>query len=220
MSAVTEEIRLVPFRSIRVRMIVCGLLVALVLIGLPEWHSVIFFAISVALMLGTFPRAWIRGGRFEREFRLGFLRIHFKQWPLDEVEHLETGTEEKLGRLGTLWLLLETFFLSLLFDRLFPWLGGDYKIWLRTFGDRRALAWQGYNEAQFRANLQALETATGLTAVRGSDFDVVTPAQLLETLEELPGGRLLKKIRLPERLLRRFRGRGDPPFRAGSGRSG
>jgi hypothetical protein len=169
----------------------------------------------MSLLVGTFPRGWIRDGQFEREFRLAFFRIHHKRWRLDEVEHLETGLEEQLGWSWMLLLGFAPVFFGKIFDRLLPWLGGDYKIWLRTFDDRRALAWQGNGEAQFRANLEALETATGLTAVRGSDFDVVTPAQLLQMLEELPGGRFLKKIPLPKRFFDR-RGRGGLKGRKGA----
>jgi hypothetical protein len=209
-SEVAEEIRLVPYRSIPVRLTVFALLVALVLIGLPPWLDVVFFAVGMAMLVGTFPRSWIRDGRFEREFRLAFFRIHHKRWRLDEVEQIEVGSEEPLGCVFAPVLVVVR-----LVDRFFPWVGGEYKIWLRTFSGHRASAWQGFGQAQFRENLQALETATGRTAVRGSDSEAVTVGQLLEILEELPGGRWLgervRKIPLPKQLAERMRRRGRPP---------
>jgi hypothetical protein len=208
--SMVEEIRLVPYRSVRIRLIVLAVLVAFVLISLPEWRVLLTFVVGMTLLLGTFPRAWIRDGHFEREFRLAFFRVHRKAWRLDDVEQIEIGSEEPLGCVFAPVLVVVR-----LVDRVFPWVGGEYKIWLQTFGDRRASAWQGFGDTHFRANLEALETATGRTAVRGTDNDVVTTTQLLEMLEELPGGRWLgervRKIPLPKRLAARMRRRDIPP---------
>ena len=208
MREVSEDIRLVPYRSVRVRWGVFVLLMAFALIGLPLWYEMVFFAVTMALLVGTFPRAWIRDGHFEREFWLSFVRVHFKRWRLDQIEHVETGLEEQLGWQFALLLGFKAVIFGKILDRLLPWLGGDYKIWLRTFTDRRVLAWQGHSETHFRENLDLLEAMVGVAVVRGSDFDVLTPAQLAEMLTELPGGKLLKKIRLPKRFLRGRRGGG------------
>jgi hypothetical protein len=205
-----EEIRLVPYRSVRIRLIVAGVLVVFVTISLPEWYVLVVFAAGMALLAGTFPRAWIRDGTLEREFLLAFFRIHRKAWRLDDVEQIEIGSEEPLGCVFAPVLVVVR-----LVDRFFPWAGGEYKIWLRSFSGRRVSVWQGFGETHFRANLQAVEDATGLTPVRGSDNEVVTIRQLVEILEELPGGRWVgervRKIPLPKQVAARMRRRNIPP---------
>jgi hypothetical protein len=42
-----------------------------------------------------------------------------------------------------------------------PWLGGDYKLWLRQYDDERLLIWQVNNSDHHEANLRRYES-TGL----------------------------------------------------------
>jgi hypothetical protein len=42
-----------------------------------------------------------------------------------------------------------------------PWLGGNYKLFLRQYDDEKLLIWQGNNTTDFEANL-ALFEAVGL----------------------------------------------------------
>jgi hypothetical protein len=189
------ETRLVPYRSVKVRWAVFGALFAFSMIGPSPWLHRLFFAVTMAALVGTFPRAWVGGGMFQREFLLAFVRVHFKQWDLGEVEQLETGLEEKLGWLYGCLLGFPTVIFGKILDWFLPWLGGDFKIWLRTFRGDRILAWQGRSEKQFRQNLDFLEETLDRPAARGSDYDVMTPAQLADLFEELPGGSLVKKLR-------------------------
>ena len=40
-----------------------------------------------------------------------------------------------------------------------PWIGGDYRLWLRQYNDERIQIWPGNNTADFEANLALLESA-------------------------------------------------------------
>jgi hypothetical protein len=54
-----------------------------------------------------------------------------------------------------------------LFSYVFPWLGGDFKIWLRSLSSQRIICWQGDGESRFKENLKILERQTGLPVRRG-----------------------------------------------------
>ena len=51
------------------------------------------------------------------------------------------------------WLLFR------IFDHMMPWLGGDYKLWLRRYDDERIQIWQGNNTVDFEANLDLLKSS-------------------------------------------------------------
>ena len=52
--------------------------------------------------------------------------------------------------------------LSRLLDYVIPWLGGNYKLFLRQYDDEKVLIWQGNNTSDYEGNLALLESA-GLT---------------------------------------------------------
>lgn len=166
---------LVPYRRVRVRLVVLAALVVFILLGNPAWHTALVFAVSMALLLGTFPRTRFNETMLEREFLAMFIPVHAKQWQFDQFECILTGLEERSmfmdilfggsfgGCLGALFMPV----FERIFDSLMPWLGGDYKIWLQTHAGDRVLVWQGNGEHRFRTNLELLEKNTGLPVQRG-----------------------------------------------------
>ena len=63
---------------------------------------------------------------------------------------IETGIEERMPA-GTGFLLgFGNVFWIWALDHVFPWVGGDYKLWLRTSSGGRILGWQGDGESRFQ----------------------------------------------------------------------
>jgi hypothetical protein len=117
-------------------------------------------------VLGTYPEVGVEGGNLVRRFRVLFRTVSVVEHPLKQCSQIEIDLEWRpamgYGFLIGVWNWAMLF----VFDRIFPWFGGDYKLWLRTGRDQRILAWQGNGEDNFRYNVEVLEEATGLTAVR------------------------------------------------------
>jgi hypothetical protein len=191
---VANEIRFVPHRRSSLRLLVLVGLVLLAVICGASWYHLAVFAFFMGLLLGTFPRVRLRGELLEREFLLLFMPLHHVECRLGEIESLETGVEEQLGVAYGCLIGFQTWVIGKLVDRMAPWLGGDCKIWLRLRSGRRLLAWQGNNEQHFRQNLTVLERSTDLRAVRGSDFDVLTTAQIKQLLAETTIAKRLKAL--------------------------
>ncbi len=161
-----ERTALVPRRRIGLRLAVLAVLVLFVLLGSPPVLSLLGFALCAALVLGTFPRAYVTQVEFEQEFFVMFIPVQVTRYSLKDFEAIETDVEERVGA----WAGFLFGFGNLLWvwalDHLFPWFGGDFKIWLRALPGRRVLSWQGDGESRFKENLNILERRTGLPVMR------------------------------------------------------
>jgi hypothetical protein len=119
-----------------------------------------------ALMFGSYPVAWLREDRFEQQYVIGFVPLKAHKYRLKRIDALGLDTEEPVGILwvfiiGVGWLI--TFWV---FDWLFPWLGGRYRLWFLTHSEKRILAWQGNDEESFHETVAQFEQATGLKCQR------------------------------------------------------
>jgi hypothetical protein len=159
-----DPIFLEPVRNFRRRAIIWAALCAFALIGTAGFFPKLAFCLSMGLLLGSFPQAKLENGAFHSELYVLFWRARKKRWKLERFVQIEVGLEDrpfdsfanvfKSGELmNKIWGL---------FDACVPWLGGDYKIWLRSASGKRVLAWQGSNDEQFQGNLDILRRATGL----------------------------------------------------------
>jgi hypothetical protein len=141
------------------------LLAGLALTGHSSWPMKLLFIASMAFLLGTFREAWIGEGRFMRRMSFAFVPGRVRSWPLERFVEIEA---KWTGGVGIEWSLLMgacNWMPWRTFDWLLPWLGGEYELRLRG-AKLRVLVWQGNSDANFKANLQALEAATGLTVIR------------------------------------------------------
>ncbi len=155
-----EGVFLTPLRRRRPRLIVFALLVAFIMIGRPPWYQQVGFALSMAVLLGTYPLVEIRRKYIERSMIVLFYPAHTQRFPLRDFVSIETDLEKRIAdSVGCLILFVWVF---RPFDYLMPWVGGDFKLWLRSLDDDRLLVWQGNNEHHFRINLETLESRTGL----------------------------------------------------------
>jgi hypothetical protein len=163
-----SRIPLEPVRRFRRRFFIWLALCALALIGTAGAASKFAFCLSMGLLLGSFPQAYLQEEAFHRELFVIFLRVQKKRWKLSRFVQIEIDLEEgpfdsmanvfKSGELlSRIWSL---------FDACVPWLGGDYKIYLRSASGKRVLAWQGSNDGQYQRNLDLLGRTSGLKVER------------------------------------------------------
>ena len=161
-----ERMSLVPRRRLGPRLAVLAALILFILLGSPSALNLLGFALAAALVLGTFPRAYVSQAEFETELLVMFIPVRATRHCLKDFEAIETDVEQRVsawagflfgfGNLLWVWAL----------DHVFPWAGGNFKIWLRTLSGSRILGWQGDGESRFKENLNILERQTGLPVTR------------------------------------------------------
>lgn len=158
-----ESTFLAPLRKRRGRAIIFSVLVIFMLIGRAPIHQQLVFDICMGLILGSYPLVEVKKRTIERTLMIFFYPAHKTIWKLRDFTAVETDVEPRIAdKIGILiFFFFWLWFMFRLFDRVMPWLGGDYKLWLRQWDDERLLIWQGNNTADFEANLALLE-ATGL----------------------------------------------------------
>ena len=90
-----------------------------------------------------------------------FFPVHKKTWRLRDFISVETDMEPRIAdTIGCLVLVVFfIWFLFRLFDHMMPWLGGNYKLFLRQYDDEKLLIWQGNNTSDYEANLALFESA-------------------------------------------------------------
>lgn len=154
---------LVPARNRKRRAIIFGCLVAFILVGQAPLHQQLFFDLTVGLMIGSFPLVEVKRKTIEQTIIVFFFPVHRKVWKFRDFISVETAMEPRIvDSIGCFVLLFWWWwFLFRLFDYMFPWLGGNYKLFLRQFDDEKLLIWQGNNTSDFEANL-ALFNSAGL----------------------------------------------------------
>ena len=148
------------------RVPVLAVLLASIVLGNLAWWQKVFVAVMLTLLAGTFRRSCVRGDKFRTGMTIMFYRLPIRQWKLERFVTIEVETE---GRLHFGWVVLMELCLWLwlrLSDYLFPWIGGEFGLWLCSVKGKRVLAWQGNSEDYFRNNLEMLETATGAEVQR------------------------------------------------------
>lgn len=150
-----------PQRRVRLRVISLATLVGFVCIGPAPWYQKLLFALSMLLIFGAYPVIVVTEKYIEQTIIVGFYPAHRKRWKLREFTAVETEMEQRITEtFGLLVLFFWVFWLLFrIFDFLMPWMGGNYKLYLRQFDDERLLIWQGNNDADYETNRDILEDA-------------------------------------------------------------
>ncbi len=156
-----------PRPRVWARLVVLGLLVAFVLISRPSLFDLTGFTLATALLLGTYPETTVDKKHLEKRFRVFFVPLRARRWSIDDCSQIETDVEPHLGAGWAVLIGVWNWLWCQVMDRLLPWIGGDYKLWFRTYRGGRIAVWQGNGESNFQANLEILESVTGLPVTRG-----------------------------------------------------
>ena len=160
---------ILPQSRLWIRIIVFVALVGFALATSASIVSKVIWVLSTAFLLGSFRVARIYDGQFERRMVFMFVPLKLKRWPMKDFVEIETRFGDPSATGGVLvFSILNIFFAlwSALFDRLVPWLGGNFQLRLKLAGKGRVLVWQGNSEATFQENLELLERVTGLRVRR------------------------------------------------------
>lgn len=148
------------------RTTLCVLLALPVLFTAVGWFWKLAAVLFVVAMTGSTRDSRIVGDQFYAADFWGFVPIKRERCKLKFVVQIETGL--RLDNNATDWLLFLGF--PWLMDRLmqpvWPWMAGEFELWLITARDRRILAWRGNREDVFQHNLQTLVSATGVAVRR------------------------------------------------------
>jgi hypothetical protein len=159
---------LVPDPRIWLRATAVGLLALLAWIGTTPWETKAFFCIGMLACFGSFPRFRFCSEFFERTWFVCFVPVHSRRTLFEKATQIETDVDEHMDAVTSIfWFgVVDSVYLWLI-DRLFPWFGGDFKLWLRMGNNERVLLWQGNGERNFRQNVSVLQKVTGLPVSRG-----------------------------------------------------
>lgn len=165
-----NEYTLKPIPRLWLRVILFVVLMLPAFLSTAPWSTKILGLLLWAGLLGTFPLAQLRDGRFEKQFFVAFVPLKPRKWCLDKVARVEVNLAEPTGCWTAFVFGPANFFFFRLFDWLLPWIGGRYRLWLRSAKGHRVQVWQGSSDAAFEANVHALEKATGLSLERTGDY--------------------------------------------------
>jgi hypothetical protein len=160
MESVGEKVPLVPRQRVRPRVIVVVVFTALAILTDRNLTTFVGVPLVAAGLLGTYPEIFVQGKELERRFRVLFVEVRVTRVSLEPATQIETDVEPALG-IGWLAFFGAWLWCHIL-DPLVPWLGGDYRLWVRTHRGERIQVWQGNGEANFRENIEILTRETGL----------------------------------------------------------
>ncbi|HLJ12563.1 MAG TPA: hypothetical protein VKU82_15320 [Planctomycetaceae bacterium] len=143
-----------------------AMLAAFSALGSASWGSKLGFWLAMAFFLGSYRLARLRDGFFERQMVVLFIPLKRKRWQIERFTQIETMWTQKMQVGWSLVIGAVLWIWWRLFDWILPWLGGQYELRLRHEKGGPVLVWQGNSEANFQANLEALERNTGLPVRR------------------------------------------------------
>lgn len=162
------DYQLKPHPRVGLRVGLLALFLLPLLISSLNWPTkggAIFFW---TLLFGSCRLAWLRDDRFEQQLVIGFVPLKVQKYRLKRIDAIGIDTEEPVGCLWILILGVAMVLTFWVFDWLFPWVGGRYRIWLLTQSEKRILAWQGNSEETLHETLAQFEAATGLKFERAN----------------------------------------------------
>ncbi len=142
-----EGIWLAPVRNRRRRVLIYVCLVPFIMIGQAPIYQQLPFVLAVGLIIGSYPIVEVKKKTIEKTIMVFFFPVHKKAWRLRDFISVETDMEPP------------SWFLFRLCDHMMPWLGGNYKLFLRQYDDEKLLIWQGNNTSDYEANLALFESA-------------------------------------------------------------
>jgi hypothetical protein len=157
--------RMIPEVNLPFRIGLFAVLVLLIAISPGPWTRKFWGVLLFSFLTGSFRKSFIEFEVLYVQLTVCFIPLKQKRYKLKRFKRIEIKLEEQAG-----WW---TFFLfgpiqwvwSRFLDFAIPWFGGTYQLWLAS-GKKQVLVWQGCSDEDYEHNLEQLQTATGLEAVR------------------------------------------------------
>lgn len=160
------DYQLKPHPRVGLRLGILAVFLLPLILSTVAFPAKVFALVFWTLLIGSYRQAWLREDRFEQQHFLGFVPLKVYKWRLKKLEALGLDTEEPVGCLWVFIIGVGMVLTFWVFDWLFPWMGGRYRIWLLTQSEQRILAWQGNHEETLKETLAQFEQVTGLKCQR------------------------------------------------------
>jgi hypothetical protein len=152
-----------PTPGRRIRLLILVPLWILAAIGTTSWLEKLGFIAGTALMFGSYRRFEFTSKTLLQRWTIGFINLPPQKWKLRRFTRLQVEYDQPTGISEFLLFGPSAFLYGWLLDRFFPWIGGCYRIWLNDEVDERVLAWQWNSQSSFEANVDLLQSVTGLS---------------------------------------------------------
>ena len=150
-----------PLPSWAKRYTLCAVLLIPALISSAPWGAKLFSVCFVIAMAGTTRTSKIVGPELIGQIFVGFIPLKPERVKLKFVVEVETGLRREMNMFD--WALFGA--MVWITERglkwIWPWLSGDFELWVITAREKRFLAWRGNGDALFQENLTMLKSATG-----------------------------------------------------------
>jgi hypothetical protein len=160
------EYQLQPLPRPKLRLVLLAVFMLPPLISTVSWQTKARILVFWTLLFGSYRLAWLREDRFEQQLVIGFVPLKVQKFRLKRIEAIGVDTEEPVGFLWVLIIGLGMLITFWVFDWLFPWMGGRYRVWLLTRTEKRILAWQGNSQETLNETVAKFEEATSLKSQR------------------------------------------------------
>lgn len=155
-----------PLPSWTTRYVLCAVLVIPALISSAPWLAKLFSVGFVAAMTGTTRTSRIIGIELIGQMFVAFIPMKPERVKLQFITQIETGLRREMNMFDWVVFGLMAWLTERVLKWVWPWLSGDYELWVITARDRRMLAWRGNGDDLLRDNLATLTSATGATVRR------------------------------------------------------
>ena len=117
-------------------------------------------------MTGTTRTSRIIGIELIGQMFVAFIPMKPERVKLQFITQIETGLRREMNMFDWVVFGLMAWLTERVLKWVWPWLSGDYELWVITARDRRMLAWRGNGDDLLRDNLAMLTSATGATVRR------------------------------------------------------
>lgn len=156
---------LIPIPQKTRRIVIWTCLSSLALIGSTSWLAKIGFIISMWFVCGTYRRFRATPKSLKHRWTVGFWDLPASSHPLRRFARIEVKYHSSTSYGELILFGLPALLFGWLLNSCFPWLGGNYQIWLTNGSDNRLLAWQGNSQQAYEQNLEFLKSLTGMEIV-------------------------------------------------------
>ena len=162
------DYQLKPYPRVGLRAGLLALFLLPLFLSSVSWQVKAGALVFWTLMFGSYRNSWLREDRFEQQYIIGFVPLKVQKYRLRKLDALGVDIEQPVGILWVFITGVGTLLTFWIFDWLFPWMGGRYRLWLLTRTEKRVLAWQGNDQDTLNETVAQFERATGLKSERSN----------------------------------------------------
>ncbi len=122
----------------------------------------------VTVIVGSVRVTRVSGTDLEAQQFIAFMPFKPDRCKLKFVTEIEAGHRKEPSMTDFLMFGIFNWVMDRIMQWVWPWMAGEYELWVVTAREKRMLAWRGNGDDGFLANLQILTSATGAAVTRKS----------------------------------------------------